>query len=117
MTLCEHCRNLKQQARPRDPNKTLTAINTCTDNNFWMGKLKDLGLKPWRPWWAGLPHANFHALLTPDLLHQLHQGLFKLHVIPWVYHAMGEAPANWQFQAMSKAEGMRYFSRKISKIN
>ncbi|KAG8788987.1 hypothetical protein FRC12_014014 [Ceratobasidium sp. 428] len=81
-----------------------------------MHELEDLGLKPWKPWWAGLPHANFHALLTPDLLHQLHQGLFKSHIIPWAYHAMGEAPANWRFQAMLKAKGIIYFSRKISKI-
>ncbi|KAG9119649.1 hypothetical protein FRC07_005243 [Ceratobasidium sp. 392] len=94
----------------------VTAIKTCIENKYWLAELEELGLKPWLPWWAGLPHLNFHASLTPDLLHQLHQGLFKTHLIPWAYHAMGEAPANWQFQAMSKAEGMRYFKRKISKI-
>ncbi|KAG8736304.1 hypothetical protein FRC12_017690 [Ceratobasidium sp. 428] len=108
--------DIEQHYPFRKPSETLTALRSCLDNDIHLGELEELRLKPWWPWWAGLPHTNFHASLAPDLLHQCHQGLFKSHILPWAYYGMKEAPANWRFQAMSKAEGMRYFNRKVSKI-
>lgn len=68
------------------------------------------------PWWADLPYTNFHACITPDLLHQLHQGLFKSHVLPWVFTAIGAGVADGRFSAMSHAQGMRHFAKRVSKI-
>ncbi|KAG8793581.1 hypothetical protein FRC12_002296 [Ceratobasidium sp. 428] len=108
--------DLERKCSPRRPSETLTALRSYRENDRYLGEVEEKRLKPWWPWWAGLPHVNFHASLPPDLLHQLHQGIFKSHILPWAYHGMKEAPANWRFQAMSKAEGMRHFKRKISKI-
>lgn len=41
------------------------------------------GLKAATPFWADLPHANIFICITPDLLHQLHKGLFGDHVRKW----------------------------------
>ncbi|KAG8730682.1 hypothetical protein FRC10_002416, partial [Ceratobasidium sp. 414] len=42
--------------------------------------LVDNGLHPFgEPFWARLPHCNIYAALAPDLLHQLHKGVFKDH--------------------------------------
>ncbi|KAI0289302.1 hypothetical protein BC826DRAFT_1092819 [Russula brevipes] len=36
------------------------------------------------PFMSHFPRADIHRLLAPDLLHQLIQGVFKDHLVPWV---------------------------------
>ncbi|KDQ31338.1 hypothetical protein PLEOSDRAFT_1102313 [Pleurotus ostreatus PC15] len=45
---------------------------------------KSRRLKPLRdPFWEDLPFVNIFAAITPDILHQLHQGVMK-HLISWI---------------------------------
>lgn len=37
-----------------------------------------------QPYTAGFPRADIHALITPDLLHQIIKGTFKDHLVTWV---------------------------------
>ncbi|KDQ58817.1 hypothetical protein JAAARDRAFT_128908 [Jaapia argillacea MUCL 33604] len=43
-----------------------------------------------RPFWEGFPFANIHESMTPDVLHQLYQGIFK-HLVTWCKSAMGSS--------------------------
>ncbi|KAI6102381.1 hypothetical protein EDD16DRAFT_1696647 [Pisolithus croceorrhizus] len=36
------------------------------------------------PFTASFPHANFHELIAPDILHQIIKGTFKDHLVSWV---------------------------------
>ncbi|KAJ7348492.1 hypothetical protein DFH08DRAFT_959895 [Mycena albidolilacea] len=44
----------------------------------------DAGIKPiYHPFWEGLPYTNIYRTISPDILHQLYQGVVK-HLIAWV---------------------------------
>lgn len=75
-----------------------------------------LNLKPWRPFWADLPHVNFLSCITPDILHQLHKGVFKSYVAEWTEELLGEAILDGQFMAMPQAKNLRHFKSGITSV-
>ncbi|KAG9078124.1 hypothetical protein FRC06_008523, partial [Ceratobasidium sp. 370] len=52
----------------------------------------------------------------PDLLHQLYQGMIKMHLITWLKKKIGTREFDAYFMAMPKAEGMWCFGQGISKL-
>jgi hypothetical protein len=79
------------------------------------GKLDKEGVKLWKPWWAALPCINFHACITPNLLHQLHQGIFKSHIVCWMKKLVGVERIDHCFISMPRPQGACHFSKGISK--
>lgn len=55
-----------------------------------------------------LPHVNFAACVTPDLLHQIHKGLFKGHLVKWLWTILGKERIDARMAAMTVADGMRH---------
>jgi len=54
------------------------------DVGIFHAACKDNGIKPvFHPFWESLLHANIYTSITPDILHQLLQGVMK-HLIAWV---------------------------------
>ncbi|KAG9079990.1 hypothetical protein FRC06_007208, partial [Ceratobasidium sp. 370] len=105
----------RRHARPRNNRETLEALSRYFKTGD-LGELDALGLKPWWPWWANLPYVDFSASLMPDVLHQLHQGMVKTHLVRWTRKLVGKRQVDHCFMAMPKAEGMRHFMKGISKL-
>ncbi|KAG8734101.1 hypothetical protein FRC10_011942 [Ceratobasidium sp. 414] len=105
----------RRHARPRNNRETLEALSRYFKTGD-LGELDALGLKPWWPWWANLPYVDFSASLMPDILHQLHQGMVKTHLVRWTRKLVGKRQVDHCFMAMPKAEGMRHFTEGISKL-
>ncbi|KZV63194.1 hypothetical protein PENSPDRAFT_590307 [Peniophora sp. CONT] len=91
----------------RDPAETLAHLAAGDD--------EDLNDIP-SPFWADLPFANIFSCITPDILHQLHKGVFKDHLVYWT--TLGrEADIDDRFSRVPPYPGLRVFARGISKIS
>ncbi|KAG1790124.1 uncharacterized protein HD556DRAFT_1433505 [Suillus plorans] len=65
------------------------------------------------PFWIGLLHCNIHDAITPDILHQMYQGLVK-HLCGWIQTLVGNAELDAHFKRMPRVHGVRLFSHGIS---
>ena len=81
-------------------------------------EFKEQGLRPIWPFWADLPHCNIFPCITPDILHQLHKGFFKDHIVNWTTQsADGHArEIDARFQAMPPHPSLRHFKKGISLV-
>ncbi|KZV99339.1 hypothetical protein EXIGLDRAFT_592623, partial [Exidia glandulosa HHB12029] len=68
------------------------------------------------PFWADWPHANIHAAITSDVLHQLIQGVGK-HAVQWLITLAPARELDARIQRLPLAHGLRHFKNGISKLS
>ena len=80
-------------------------------------EFEDEGLQAmFEPFWLDLPHANTFTCFTPDILHQLHNGVF-VHLVTWCTELVGKAEIDARFQAMNEGVRLRHFKKGISGVS
>ncbi|KAH8833410.1 hypothetical protein DL96DRAFT_1667540 [Flagelloscypha sp. PMI_526] len=76
------------------------------------------------PFWADMPFCNIFQLFTPDILHQLHKGVFKDHISTWCTEALNfssqkcrESAIDDRLKVMPPHPSLCHFKKGISIIS
>ncbi|KAI0823820.1 hypothetical protein BC628DRAFT_1420570 [Trametes gibbosa] len=106
-------------SRLKDPARVRTVMKQAAEGLDTPPEFTEWGLRAVEPFWEHLPHADIFTALTPDLLHQLHKGVFKEHLVSWVIQAMpgGANEVDSRFKAMLKHSDLRHFKNGISLVS
>ncbi|KAI6026018.1 hypothetical protein EDC04DRAFT_2869309 [Pisolithus marmoratus] len=92
------CGDLEEYAwqRMMDTLKTLW----CKQRNKQSRRFDTEGLcTVYKPFWKDLPFCDIFTCITPDILHQLHKGIFHDHLLQWCTSLMGKKEIDACFQA------------------
>lgn len=105
----------------RQPDETIELLNQ--DQRYQRSgrestkQFVDLGIRAvYEPFWKLLPHTDIFTCFTPDLLHQLHKGVFKDHLVKWCTSVIGATELDARFKAMNGHSGLRHFKKGISSV-
>ncbi|KAL0057953.1 hypothetical protein AAF712_015393 [Marasmius tenuissimus] len=103
----------------RDLVKVLHALSTLDEDGpaaFKKG-CKDAGVKAvFDAFWRNLPYSNIFRFITPDILHQLYQGVIK-HLKNWVITAYGAAEIDARCRCLPPNHHVWLFVNGISLLS
>lgn len=69
-----------------------------------------------KPFWADLPFTNIHLSQTPDILHQLYQGVLR-HLIDWCQRLLSDEEFDARIRRLPPGLGLRHFKNGISVLS
>ncbi|THU78566.1 hypothetical protein K435DRAFT_824095 [Dendrothele bispora CBS 962.96] len=83
----------------------------------WLGSCHRVNLKPVQhPFWEDLPYVDIFQCITPDVLHQLYQGVMK-HLISWLTDICGANEIDARVRRLPLNHGIRHFHKGISTLS
>ncbi|KAG1840328.1 hypothetical protein C8R48DRAFT_679620 [Suillus tomentosus] len=93
----------------------LDALAAFDDGNLaFVRACAAAGIKPIiHPFWEDLPFTNIFRTITPDVLHQLYQGLIK-HLLGWWSAACGAAEIDARCRRLPPNHHVRLFTKGIT---
>ena len=75
------------------------------------------GIKPIvNPFWKDLPYAHIFRSITPDILHQIYQGVVK-HIVGWVIKVVGAEEVDARCRRLPPNHNLRSFTKGISTLS
>ncbi|KAG1764356.1 hypothetical protein EDD22DRAFT_979080 [Suillus occidentalis] len=106
------------QVNLRDLNAILAALSLIDeDYDLWRRACQECGIKPvFKPFWLDLPYTNIFQSITPDVLHQLYQGIIK-YLIEWIKEACSEAEIDARCRRLPPNHNIRLFLKGISHLS
>lgn len=88
-----------------------------TDPVGFIRACTEAGIKPvFDPFWKDLPHADIFHSITPDILHQLLQGVVK-HLVSWVKAAYSTAEIDARCRRLPPNHNIRLFFKGITSLS
>ena len=72
----------------------------------------------YHPFWKSLPYSNIFISVTPDILHQLHQGVVK-HIVAWITDrkAFGPVEINTRCHYLPPNHNIRAFPKGLTALS
>ncbi|KAI0639898.1 hypothetical protein C8Q77DRAFT_1214290 [Trametes polyzona] len=110
--------NDTDSARPlRDINNIIHALNKLDDGVVAFSQAcRNAGIKPIpHPFWKDLPYVNIYTSITPDILHQLYQGVVK-HLLSWLTSALGPEEIDARCRRLPPNHQIRLFLKGITTL-
>ncbi|PSS15390.1 hypothetical protein PHLCEN_2v3287 [Hermanssonia centrifuga] len=102
----------------RDIDKVLDVLDTADESpTEFMRACADIGIKPiYEPFWRHLPYADIYLSITPNVLHQLFQGLVK-HLVSWIKSAYDPVEIDARCRRLPLNHNVRLFFKGITSLS
>ena len=69
-----------------------------------------------KPFWKDFPYAHIFRSITPDILHQIYQGVIK-HITSWIIEAIGAEEVDARCRRLPPNHNLRTFTKGISTLS
>ncbi|KAJ7212297.1 hypothetical protein GGX14DRAFT_534532 [Mycena pura] len=104
--------------KPRDLDVVLSALALADgDATVFTRPCAAAGIKPiFRPFWEELSFVNIYLSITPDILHQLLQGMLK-HVVSWIKDVYGPVELDARCRWLPPSHNIRLFLKGITTLS
>jgi Plavaka transposase len=106
------------QYRVRDLNEVLEALSKADeDPSNFKKACEEAGIRPvLHPFWERLPYTHIFRSITPDVLHQLYQGVIR-HLVFWLKGCCGNTEIDARCRRLPPNHNTRLFIKGISSLS
>ena len=110
--------DLENTSEPRNIIPILEALESIAEGpRIFTAACAEAGIKPIQcPFWKNLPFVNIYNSITPDILHQLYQGVIK-HLLQWLQTACSKAEIDARCHRLPPNHNIRLFLKGITHLS